>query len=96
MVNKRQICFQIFINVLERNRLYSLLLQAVARLKWHQKTLSRKWLHSVGQRRSFHLHRASHSLFPTVQTTLGQIIIFNIKYIKDRKNTFYNTNIAFV
>jgi len=26
--------------VLERNRRYSLLLQAVARLKWHQKSLS--------------------------------------------------------
>ena len=40
MVNKRQICCEIFIMVLERNRRYSLLLQAVARLKWHQKSLS--------------------------------------------------------
>jgi len=40
MVNKRQITCEIFINVLERNWRYSRLLQAVARLKWHQKSLS--------------------------------------------------------
>jgi len=95
MVNKRQISCEIFIKVSERNRMYSRLLQAVARLKLHQKPLSRKWLHSLVQRRSFHLLRASQFFIPTIQTTIGQRIIFNIKYIKDRKSTFYNANIAF-
>ena len=43
MNNKRQISYQNFMNVLERKRHASRLLQAVARMKLHQK-LSGKWL----------------------------------------------------
>ena len=80
MNNKRQISYQNLINVLERKRRASRLLQAVARMKLHQK-LSGKSLNIVVQPLSFSdFAPAIFLLFSAVKSTLIQNIFYNVKF----------------
>ena len=80
MNNKRQISYQKFMNVLERKRLASLLLQAVARMKLHQK-LSGKLLNIVFQPSFFLWFHPSH-LFPVLCREINP----HTKYMLQRQN----------
>jgi hypothetical protein len=73
--NKRKICCQIFIKVLEEKRRPRTLLQAVARLKWHQRTI---WEMAEFCSSATFLSLASHQSFPSVSFSGSQLKIKNI------------------
>ena len=82
-MHKKKISCQVFINFYRKIKLSSPLLQAFAKMKWHQKMSENGWILKFSHLAFSDFSSAFFILFALVNTTLRQRMFYNFKYLKE-------------